>query len=66
MRVGSQTPTTSVVIPYESTHGQEAIDLYNKTTRTAREWQEIMTYDILSVNDEGLWNHTKFGYEIPR
>lgn len=66
MRVGSQTPTTSVVIPYTTTYGKEAIDLYNQTTRTAREWQEIMTYDILSVNDDNLWTHTKFGYEIPR
>jgi phage terminase large subunit-like protein len=66
MRVGSQTPTTSVTIPYQKTHGQKAIDLYNKTTRTAREWQEIMTYDILATNEEGLWTHSKFGYEIPR
>lgn len=66
MRVGSQTPTTSVVIPYTTTYGKEAIDLYNQTTRTAREWQEIMIYDILSINDDNLWTHTKFGYEIPR
>lgn len=66
MRIGSQTPTTSVTIPYENTHGQKAIDFYNQTTRTAREWQEMMTYDILATNEEGLWTHSKFGYEIPR
>lgn len=66
MRIGSQTPTTSVTIPYSETDGKKAIDLYNKTTRTAREWQEIMTYDILATNEEGLWTHSKFGYEIPR
>lgn len=65
-RIGRQTPTTSVVIPYENTHGKDAIDIYNSTSRTAREWQEILTYDILSYNDDDLWTHTKFGYEIPR
>ena len=65
-RIGRQTPTTSVTIPYEKTYGQEAIDIYNSTSRTAREWQELMTYDLLAYNDEGLWVHTKYGYEIPR
>lgn len=65
-RIGRQTPTTSVVIPYTESKGKEAIDIYNKTSRSAREWQEILTYDILAVNNEGLWTHTKFGYEIPR
>lgn len=40
--------------------------IYNSTSRTAREWQELMTYDLLAYNDEGLWVHTKYGYEIPR
>lgn len=65
-RIGNQLPTTCVSQPYEKTYGKEAIDLYNSTTRTAREWQEVMIYDILAVNDEGLWVHTKCGYEIPR
>lgn len=66
LRLGSQTPTTSRVLPYTTTEGQKAIDLYNTTTRTAREWQELLIYDILSVNEDGLWTHSKFGYEIPR
>lgn len=65
-RIGRQTPTTSVIIPYTETKGKDAIDLYNSTTRKAREWQEILSYDILSLNKDGLWIHTKFGYEIPR
>lgn len=65
-RIGRQTPTTSVVLPYSETKGQEAIDLYNSTTRTAREWQELLTYDLLAVNEDGLWVHAKFGYEVPR
>ena len=36
-RIGRQTPTTSVVLPYDVTLGQEAIDLYEKTDRTALE-----------------------------
>lgn len=65
-RKGRQTPTQSVVIPYTNTKGQEAIDLYNKTKRKAREWQEILIYDIMAENEDKLWTHSKFGYEIPR
>ncbi len=65
-RLGRQTPTQSVVIPYSETKGQEAIDLYNSTGRIAQEWQELLTYDILAVNEDGLWTHSKFGYSVPR
>lgn len=66
VRRGRQTPTASVVLPYSETKGQEAIDLYNQTTRTAQEWQELLTYDILAINEDGLWIHTKVGYSVPR
>lgn len=65
-RLGRQTPTKSVVLPYESTYGKEAIDIYEKTGRQAQDWQKLLIYDILSYNDEGLWIHTKFGYAVPR
>lgn len=65
-RIGRQTPTKSVTLPYEDTRGQEAIDLYNSTGRTAQEWQALLMYDILAVNEDGLWVHTKFGYSVPR
>lgn len=65
-RRGRQTPTKSVVLPYTETHGQEAIDLYNSTGRTAQEWQELLMYDILAINEDGLWVHTKFGYSVSR
>ena len=65
-RKGRQTPTQSVVLPYFATKGQEAIDLYNSSGRTAQEWQELLLSDILAVNAEGLWVHTKFGYSVPR
>lgn len=65
-RKGRQTPTQSVVLPYFATKGQEAVDLYNKSGRTAQEWQKLLLSDILAVNKDGLWIHTKFGYSVPR
>ena len=65
-RIGRQTPTKSIVLPYTETRGQEAIDLYNSSGRTAQPWQELLIYDILAVGEDGLWVHTKFGEEIPR
>ena len=58
--------TAAVVLPYTTTHGQEAIDLYNTTGRTAQQWQQLLLYDILAENEDGLWVHTKFGYSVPR
>lgn len=65
-RYGNQSPTVSVIEPYESTKGNEAVELYNATERTALPWQEALCYDIMAVSDEGLWSHQKFGYAIPR
>lgn len=65
-RKGRQTPTQSVVLPYTSTYGPEAIKLYNSTEKTAQEWQELILADILAYNEVGLWVHTKFGYSVPR
>ena len=66
VRKGRQTPTTSVVLPYDSTLGQEAVDLYEKTERTAMEWQQLLIRDIMARNADGLWTHSKFGYAVPR
>lgn len=66
IRLGRQTPTQSFILPYEKTHGTEAIGLYNTSGKTAMEWQELIVYDLLAYNDEGLFVHTKFGYSIPR
>lgn len=65
-RKGRQTPTKSIVLPYTETKGQEAIDLYNSSGRTAQEWQELLIYDMLAVNADSQWVHTKYGMEIPR
>ena len=65
-RVGRQSPTVSVVLPYHDTRGAEAIELYNQSEKDALEWQEALTYDIMAVDDDGLWIHQKFGYSVPR
>lgn len=66
IRKGRQTPTKSIILPYTETKGQEAIERYNSSGRTAQEWQELMVYDIMAVNADGLWVHTKFGECVPR
>lgn len=65
-RIGKQTPTTSLVLPYTKTKGNEAVEIYNQTGRKAREWQEILIYDIMAVDDSGMWIHSTFGYSVPR
>ena len=65
-RKGRQTPTKSIVLPYTVTRGKEAIDLYNSSGRTAQEWQELLIYDIMAINEDSLWVHTKVGEEVPR
>ena len=65
-RIGRQSPTVSVILPYEATKGAEAVELYNGTERSVLEWQEALTYDIMAVNADGYWVHQKFGYSIPR
>lgn len=37
-RKGRQTPTQSVILPYTDTKGQEAMDTYNSTGRTAQQY----------------------------
>lgn len=66
VRKGRQTPTQSHILPYKNTCGREAIQFYERTKRSAQEWQSLLIYDILAVNEEGLWVHTKYGYSIPR
>lgn len=66
IRLGKQTPTLSVVLPYTESLGPEAIAVYNRSGRTAQPWQELMLEDIMAVNEDGLWVHMKFGWSISR
>lgn len=65
-RVGRQSPTVSVILPYRDTKGPEAIELYDTSEKDMLEWQTALTYDIMAVDDDGLWVHQKFGYSVPR
>ena len=56
-RIGRQDPTVSVILPYESTKGAEAVALYDATERDALDWQVSLCYDIMAVSDEGTWIH---------
>ena len=55
-RLGRQTPTLSVVLPYTESRGAEAVEIYNRSGRTAQPWQALMTEDIMAVNSEELVN----------
>lgn len=65
-RVGNQIPTQSFILPYVSTYGDEAVQLYNLSGNECQEWQALMLNDIMATNEDGLWVHTKFGYSVPR
>lgn len=65
-RIGRQTPTTSVVLPYTKTLGADAVALYEKTGRKAQEWQKLLLYDIMGRSEDDLWMHDRFGWAVPR
>ncbi len=65
-RIGRQTPTTGFTLPYQKTHGADAVEICELSGRRAQEWQQALVYDIPAVSDEGKWVHTKFGYSVPR
>lgn len=66
MRKGNQTPTQSVVLHYRTTRGKEAAALYEQTGRVCQSWQRKQLNNILAINRDGLWVHTKYGYSVPR
>ena len=65
-RIGSQEPTRSLILPYDTSMGERAVNIYEKSGRTAFDWQRFIVDSILAVNDEGLWVHMNFGYSVPR
>lgn len=65
-RLGNQLPTQSLIRSTKNSTGPEAVELYEKSGRTAHEWQRLLLDGIMSRNDEALWVHTKFGYSVPR
>lgn len=65
-RLGNQHPTQSVILPFEKSLYQEAIDIYQKTGLECYQWQLNMLEPIMAVDDDDLWVHQKFGYSLPR
>ena len=49
VRMGRQTPTQSVILPYSETKGPEAIDLYHATGNDLLEWQQLLACDIMAT-----------------
>ena len=62
----NQKPTKSVIISKSNSLYEKAIELYEKSGRTAQKWQVDLMKCILSRNKKDLWTHTKFGYSLPR
>lgn len=65
-RIGNQVPPVRKIIEYQTSKGGEAVSIYEKSGRKAIEWQKRLLDDIMATDDEGLWIHQKFGYEVPR
>lgn len=65
-KIGNQKPTQSLILPYKKSLYKEAIELYEKSERVAQKWQVNLLKDVMAVNSDGLWVHTKFGYSLPR
>lgn len=63
--IGRQTPTECFVLPYKKTKGPEAIEAYEKTGRSAMDWQKLLVYDLLALEDD-QWIHMRYGYSVPR
>jgi len=65
-RIGRQEPTASFILPYQKTDGDLAVDLFELSGKQAHEWQKLLVYDIMAVDEYGLWVHTTFGFEVSR
>lgn len=65
-KVGNQTPTQSVITPYQKTLSDEAVKFYERTGLSCYEWQKNLLDPIMAIDEDGLWVHQKFGYAIPR
>ncbi|CAM4226100.1 terminase large subunit [Erysipelothrix aquatica] len=63
---GSQKPTQSIILSAKNSLFEDAVNLYEKSGRKARQWQINLLKAILSRNKKGLWEHTKFGWSISR
>lgn len=65
-RTGRQTPTQAIVLSFDKSKGTEAFELYEACGRESMDWQKLLITDIMGQNEDGLWTHSQFGYEVPR
>lgn len=65
-KIGNQKPTQSLILSTKNSDYKEAIELYERSGRTAQKWQIELLKAILSKTKKELWVHTKFGYSVPR
>lgn len=65
-RRGRPTPTTYRFISTARSDYKEAIELYEKTGQKCLKWQSNLLKAILSKTKGGKWEHTKFGFSVPR
>lgn len=66
VRIGEQTPTRSLILPYGKSSGNEAVESYEKSGRHAYDWQRFLVDAMMAKNKQGLWVHMNFGYSVPR
>lgn len=66
VRFGNQHPTQSVILPYDKSLYQEAIEYYERTGRKCYKWQSDLLKSVMAVDGDGLWVHQKFGFSISR
>lgn len=66
VRIGEQTPTKSVILPYDTSMGDTAVEYYERSGREAYDWQKFIVNAIMARNNQDLWTHMNFGYAVPR
>lgn len=65
-KLGNQNPTQKKVNKYRKSEYKKAIELYEKSGNKVQKWQELLLKDIMALNSDKLWVHSKFGFAVPR
>ena len=65
-KLGNQNPTQSVILPFDKSLSDEAIEIYERTGLKSYPWQQNLLKSVMAIEEDGLWTHQKFGYSIPR
>lgn len=66
-KIGNQTPTKSVILPYTNSIYKDAVFLYEKPGRKAQQWQKIclnicfqlMKIDCMYINNSAILYHVE-------